>query len=788
MPAYRFPILIVRDAAGLHTAVLVEDDGDVAALAETRAQAVAQVRDHLEKQYKREEWRSGPDFEKPELQTLRVDVRPEYEHERRPYPCGETVAVRVPVVTGRTVAGLRVAAMPTLGIRFNYYDADDFKPLVTQYVQAALRGKTPAEVARHLMPAGVELDDVVIQVPLERAARPQSPDTEELARIADPLASRDVRGRYSRAWERDDLVALLVRTLAGERAPVLLVGESGVGKTSVLADAARRIERDGMDLPGGPGGSAAHADPDDAAPRARAARFWLTSAPRIVSGMQYLGMWQERVEGVIAELGAVSGVLCVENLLDLVRTGGSSPAGSIAAFIVPFLARGELRLVAEATPAELDAIRRLLPGLADVFRIVVVPPFGRASAVAALGAVANAHRQNAHVEFDRTMVDTVHKLFARFMPYAPFPGRSAAFVTELFERARGGPGKRTVTSADAIDLFVRRTGLPEFLLRDDLPLESATVFERLRADVIGQDAPCRAASDVVVTLKAGLNDPTRPLGVLLFCGPTGVGKTQLAQSLAGMLFGGESGSRAAGMLTEVSTPRPPANNSRLVRLDMSEYAGPDAADRFLGTAHGGPPDWIQRVRHQPFCVLLLDEIEKAAPEIFDLLLGVFDEGRLTDPWGRLTWFRSAVIVMTSNLGAGRPAAFGLSRAGATPPATYDADAMGFFRPEFFNRIDAVVTFDPLSEPTVRAITAKELGDIAAREGLDKRGIKLAWTDRLVASLAAVGFDPRYGARPLQRTIEQRVVTPLARYLVDHPDVAGRTLTLDLGEDGTAMVS
>ncbi|MEZ0266990.1 MAG: AAA family ATPase, partial [Phycisphaerae bacterium] len=228
--------------------------------------------------------------------------------------------------------------------------------------------------------------------------------------------------------------------------------------------------------------------------------------------------------------------------------------------------------------------------------------------------------------------------------------------------------------------------------------------------------------------------------------------------------------------------------TRLVRLDMSEYAGPDAADRFLGTAHGGPPDWIQRVRHQPFCVLLLDEIEKAAPEIFDLLLGVFDEGRLTDPWGRLTWFRSAVIVMTSNLGAGRPTAFGLSRAGAAPPAMYDADAMGFFRPEFFNRIDAVVTFDPLTEPTVRAITAKELGDIAAREGLDKRGIKLAWTDRLVASLAAVGFDPRYGARPLQRTIEQRVVTPLARYVVDHPEVTSKTLTLDLGEGGVATVS
>ncbi len=208
---------------------------------------------------------------------------------------------------------------------------------------------------------------------------------------------------------------------------------------------------------------------------------------------------------------------------------------------------------------------------------------------------------------------------------------------------------------------------------------------------------------------------------------------------------------------------------------MSEYSGPGAADRFLGTAHSGPAQWIQKIRHQPFCVLLLDEIEKASEEIFDVLLGVFDEGRLTDPWGRLTWFRSAVIIMTSNLGAAAAEPFGLSRSAA--PA-YDSEAAGFFRPEFYNRIDSVVTFKPLSDQTIRAIAIKELSELSRREGLEKQRLRLTWSEALVEKIAQAGFDPRYGARPLQRCIELMVVTPLSRWLVEHPQARDQTIEMD----------
>jgi ATP-dependent Clp protease ATP-binding subunit ClpC len=769
MAAYRFPILVLSDAAGFHTALLVEEH-EVAAFAATPAEARHQLRDHLERLYRESPWRGEPDFHDPALAVHRVDVRSEYVDEERSYPCGETLALRVPVATGRTSAGLRVASLPTLGVRFSFYADEDLKPLVTQYVQQRFKGKSPAEVARFLSPAHVELDDVVIQVPREYRQRRTDPELKDLAAVADPLGSRELRGRYSRAWERDEVVARLVEVIRKETAPILLLGEGGVGKTSILADAARRLEREG-------GMSAVGAEPAEGVAR-RAHRFWLTSAPRLIAGMQYLGMWQERTEHVIAQVGSIPGVLCAENLLDLVRSGGRSPADSIGAFLIPYLQRAELRLIAEATPAELDAVRRLLPGLADVFQVVVVPPFTRAQAVDCLAHVAAAHRQNFRVEFDRGVVETTYRLFGRFMPYHAFPGRAAGFVTELFDRA-SREGRARIRPGDAIDGFVRQTGVPELFLRDDWPLDVRQVIDTLHRDVIGQPRACEAAAGVATTFKAGLNDPGRPLGVLLFTGPTGVGKTQLAQSLARFLFGGAAAE-------EVSASG--RTGERLIRLDMSEYAGPGAADRFLGSTEAGPQgggEWIQKVRQQPFTVVLLDEIEKAAPEIFDVLLGVFDEGRLTDPWGRLTFFRSAVIVMTSNLGAKGAEPFGLSRGAAAP--AYEAEAMGYFRPEFFNRIDAVVTFDPLSPQVVREIAAKELAELAGREGLAKYGLKLEWTQRVVDRIVAEGFDARYGARPLQRAIETLVVTPLAKCLVGHA-VGGRTIRLDLDDAGGVAIA
>lgn len=170
---------------------------------------------------------------------------------------------------------------------------------------------------------------------------------------------------------------------------------------------------------------------------------------------------------------------------------------------------------------------------------------------------------------------------------------------------------------------------------------------------------------------------------------------------------------------------------------------------------------------------------------FDVLLGVFDEGRLTDRYGRLTTFRSAILVMTSNLGAGKQSPFGFSEG---PALRYEGEALAFFRPEFFNRIDAVVTFQPLGPEMIRAITRKELAEVAAREGITRLGLRVEWSEALVEHLAKEGFDARYGARPLQRTLETLVVTPLARHLLDNPGLCDTTLHVSLDAAGKVTFS
>jgi ATP-dependent Clp protease ATP-binding subunit ClpC len=758
MPSYRFPVLLWEHFAGGYTACLVEDNDDVAAIAPTRSAALGQLKDLLHWRYREKPWLGRPDFVEPELHWVKVEVRPEYQVRDRMSPAKETIALRLPVVRGKDSAGLLQCAIPTLGIRFNYDDEKSLAGFATHYVQMSLKGLSPQQLARHLPPPAAELDDVVVVLPREVGQRKPSTQLEELAAISEPLGARASRTGISRPWQRDEQVSQLQRLLTQERASALLLGESGSGKTAVLMEAVRKAQKQpapkareaGKDVTAG----------DDEKP-VEQNRFWLTSAARLISGMRYLGQWQQRCEKVILELATIEGVLCIENLLDLVRTGGVSPNDSIAAFLLPYLQRGELRIAAEATPPELDACRRLLPAFAAMFQIIAVPAFDPTQAVAALDQLAGTMRQNLRVEYERNVVNQIYRLFARFMPYQSFPGKAAAFTAELFDRA-ARIKVAAITNDFVLDRFVNLTGLPELFLRDDLPLRHADVCNEFRAAVIGQDRACESAANVIATFKAGLNDPGRPLAVLLFCGPTGVGKTQLAKTISEFLFGhGEK-------------------KDRLVRLDMSEYATPGASERLLGAPEGEPSDLIKRLRQQPFTVVLLDEIEKAAPEIFDVLLGVFDEGRLTDRYGRLTTFRSAIIIMTSNLGADRMEPFGLARQAT---GTYDGEAMSFFRPEFFNRIDSVVPFDPLGKEAIRQITLGELRRVAQREGLQRANIKLTWTERVVELLCREGFDDRYGARPLQRAIETRLVTPLAHFLVGGSGLKDTTLLVDTDATG-----
>ena len=771
MPSYRFPVLVWTHATGdAVTACLVEDPKNIAAIAVTRSTAVSQLKDMLQWLYRQQPYTRKPNFTDPELSWIKVEVRPEYRAEDRLFPCRETVMLRLPCVRGKDLSGLLLCALPTLGIRFHFDSETSLPQLASHYVQLALKGLTPQQLARQLPPPSAELEDVVIQVRLDAVEADPPVDLDPLPQIAEPLGARGGRGRLSRPWQRDEQVARLVEILSTQQGSVLLLGESGSGKSAVLAEAARKVERTASDLAdqstkagaqtraGAQNGigDLSEDDSEEAVKKPRN-RFWLTNASRLIAGMKYLGQWQEQCEQAISKLGQIGGVLCVEHLLDLVKTAGAAPDQSVAAFLIPYLQRGELRLVSEATVEELDACRRLLPSFAAVFTVVEVPVFSHRQAVEALDQLARSYSQNLKVNCDRAAIEQVCRLFGRFMPYQSFPGPAASFITGLFDRLSRTPGN-AMTVESVVDRMIQLTGLPEMFLRDARVMHLDQVVDTFRNRVIGQNSACQTAAGYITTFKAGMNDPGRPLGVLLFCGPTGVGKTELARTMSDFLFGhGEK-------------------KDRLVRLDMSEYAGPGAVERLIGSPIGEPSEMIKRLRQQPFTVILLDEIEKASPEVFDLLLGVFDEGRLTDRFGRLTTFRSAIIVMTSNLGANISEPFGLSR---QPSSGYDSEVAFFFRPEFFNRIDAVVNFNPLDEESIKQIATAELQKIEQREGVSQRKLKLKWTPDVLDLICKNGYDARYGARPLQRAIETGVVTPLAKFLVTHPTLNNATVLLSL---------
>lgn len=735
-----WPVLIWRDSMDGVTAALLGDYEDGVAYGANERDALDNLEALLAWRAVHQPWTVEPDLEEVAIVEVKLDVRLQYKADKRLLPCPEVVVIRVPCVTGKTGSGAMVCEVPHFGLRFSLQEIAGVRDLVRHYVTEKLQGLTPLGLAGCLPPTGCELREVKVRVEggkTKRVAVLERADLKELVSVADPLL--EDRGRLSAAYGRDSLCNALCSKLVRERANILLVGEPGVGKSTVMLDAARRVLRN------------ATPDADDAG--LSRFRFWRCAAARIIAGMRYLGEWEERCEAVVAQVSKLNGVLCFENLLDLVRVGGRDASDSVAAFLLPYLQRGELRLVAEATPAGLEACRRLMPGLLDVFQVFHVPMMEGGEALDVLRRIFASASAPARIDVEPAVPSLVQRLFRRFMPYAAFPGPTAGFARRLCDDAARQPaneaGRRAISEAEAISAFVKQTGLPERLLRDEIAWPLEEIRKELGAEIIGQPEPVETAARVLATLKSGLNDPQRPCGVLLFCGPTGVGKTALARTLSNVCFG------AGG------------EQSRLVRLDMSEFTGPYAAWRLLQSTNGGPAEWLTQIRRQPFCVVLFDEIEKADAAVFDILLGLLDEGRLSDRFGRTTDFRSAIILLTSNLGTTLRAGMGF---GGEQGSDNDGAVRKFFRPEFFNRLDAVVNFQPLSEASVRDIAEKELRDLSRREGLE--GLRLTWSAGVVDLLVKEGYDRSLGARPLQRAMEQYVVTPLARWLSAKPGAAG----------------
>ncbi len=660
---------------------------------------------------------------------VKVAIHPATMVDKQPVVGRRELPLRISYAWTRTRSGAYRVVLP----RFDWWilleDLDTAGAALSAAITGALLGSEPkglydfrddgSERVRAHAPRFVRT--AAKSEPLDPAEAP--PPT--LSTVADDWIGAAARKKLPRVVGAPRLPGLLSMVQRWPRPSVLLVGEGGVGKTTEVQQLARALMR-------------ARREKGSNAPR-----LWATSTERLLAGMVYVGMWQERALAVAEEASRLGDVVYVDRLLPLMRP--QSSGSSLMDIFLPALRRGDLSLIAECTPTELSQARRLRPEAIDRFTQLhlAAPPLEE------MLPLLEAYAQRGERRFHTRALRRLVQLQGAYRRDRSFPGKAFRFL----DWARTAPDlPNALDPAEVEKAFARRTGLPLEIISDSRPASASTIAGRLREEVIGQDTACDAAGRVLAAFKAGLNPPDRPVGTLLFVGPTGVGKTQLAKRIAAYLFG---------------------SPDRLVRVDMSEYSVRGASARLLRTGRG-VQSLATRVRREPLSVVLLDELEKAAGDTYDLMLGVLGEGRLTDDMGRPVDFRQALVLLTSNLGVRD-----------RPPVGFDAerDAHDYaravrehFRPELVGRIDQIVPFRSLAHDDVRRIVDLELEKIRAREGLVRRGITLEVPDAVRDRLATEGHDPTYGARPLRRVLEAALVTPLAVRLAREPTLRDVTFT------------
>ncbi len=596
----------------------------------------------------------------------------------------------------------------------------------------------------------------------------------------------------------------------------VLIGEAGVGKTAIVEGLAQRIV-------------------DDDVPQTLTGKRVLElDLGAVVAGTKYRGDFEERIRRLVDEVREhrTELIIFIDELHTIVGAGGSSEGGIDAGnMLKAALARGELHIIGATT---LDEYRKNIErdaALARRFQPVLVPEPTVDDAITILRGLRDRYEAHHQVRYtDEALVAAVELsdryISDRFLPdkavdlidqagarvrlrtRTPDAGLRAldcqaeqlqrdkdqAVASERYERAseirdqlsqimRQMEALRTeepeapeVTAADIAEVVSRVTGVPVHQVTEEEKERLLRLEQHLHGRVVGQDEAVAAVAEAVRRSRAGLGDPERPVGSFLFLGPTGVGKTELARALAEALFGSES---------------------RMIRLDMTEFQERQTVSRLIGA----PPGYVgyeeagqltEAVRRRPYSVVLLDEIEKAHPDVFNVLLQILDDGRLTDGQGRTVDFKNAVLIMTSNLGSDvitrRAGPLGFAGSAVSPvPGQRDAveeqlmrRLRDSFRPEFLNRIDEIIIFRQLDRMELRQVTELLLDE--TRHRLRAQDVAVEFTSAAVDWIADRGFQPEFGARPMRRTIQREVDNQLSRMLLNGQISSGQETTVDV-EDG-----
>lgn len=573
-----------------------------------------------------------------------------------------------------------------------------------------------------------------------------------LAQIGTNQTTRAIEGTLALGMPRQAQRKRMWQLMSGTKmTSCVVVGEPKSGKSTVIAQwVADLLEGDDY---------ATHHSLD------RIHKVWSVSGKRLIAGMSHLGDWEQRCLDLLEEVKKTRAILWVDDIHLWGKLGQSRESERcFADFFRGPVARGEVVVVAECTREQLVRLEDDAASFAKLLTRVRVPPATEGETLQMLVHEGSRLELDTQCRIHPFTYRTILEMSASLFPWSALPGKAVDMLRALAEPSLDvAPSERAreIEHGDVVDHLSRQTGLPQTLLTLDEALDVPALRAGFAARVMGQPQATTAATDLVCRIRAGLTDPKRPYAVLLFTGPTGTGKTELAKQIAQFLYG---------------------DISRLVRFDMSEYAGADAVPRLIGDRFAPAGQLTQRIREQPFSVLLLDEIEKAHRSVLNLLLQLFDDARLTDAAGDTTSFASTVIIMTSNLGAkpSRPVGFG--DVSKRVLADIERAVAEFFPPELFNRIDRIVPFAPLSSSVAEAVVVKELSGLFGRRGVKERNIFVYAADAVKKRIVEEAFDERWGARTVKRYLEDRIASLLSEYISAHGASSMQVIRLFATED------